>query len=777
MIAFNRFVVSFVALLCLGAAGSVGAAPPQPGAGQVVRRFALISGASRGTADRVPLRYAATDAQAIQHVLAELGGLAPENSILLLDVDRAGLRAGFDRLRSLVGSAAGAAPGVRTEIVFYYSGHSDETGLLLGGERVTYKEIRAWVEETGADVRIAVLDSCASGALTRGKGGVHRPPFLVDTSSAARGHAYLTASSENEAAQESDRLGAAYFTHYLVSGLRGAADVSRDGRVTLSEAYQYAFTETLARTETSRGGPQHASYDFQLSGKGDLVVTDLRMTSASLLLPPEMSGRLFVRNGRGQLVAEVHKQPAQPVELGLPPGTYRVTLDDHRRLSEASVELRAGQKTTLSPAKLVALVPAVATLKGGAPPDVEVASPAEPEPPNERRINFSLFPGADTNDGVPSHDAFVFGLVARSASLRGLSIAGAHYTDGDVRGFQLGYFGSSSGGNLHGMQLGGFANHTRGDVLGVQLASLANWARGPVTGAQLAGIVNGSGGAKGLGAAGIANLATGEIRGLQLAGITNLARGPVRGGLVAGIFNGADESVNGLQLAGVANLAPAVNGLQLAVVNVGGEIRGAQIGVVNVARRVRGAQIGIVNVAEDVDGVPFGLLSLVRNGIHELELATTDVGATVVSGVLGGRRFYTRLGFGRMAASNDIPGLRTAAGELGDRGHYLVQWGLGYRLPIQAAPERWFLDLEAVGTNYHRSNDFEQREAVAGGLRLVAGYRIAPPATLVFGASYTASVGWSGTDLAVGRDLGEAVFRSGETTVRLFPGLLVGLRI
>ena len=171
--------------------------------------------------------------------------------------------------------AAAAAPRSRTEIVFYYSGHSDETGLLLGADRVSYQEIRTWVEQTGADVRIAVLDSCASGALTRAKGGVHRPPFLVDTSSAARGHAYLTASSENESAQESDRLGAAYFTHYLVSGLRGAADVSHDGRVTLSEAYQYAFTETLARTETSRGGPQHASYDFQLTGKGDLVMTDL----------------------------------------------------------------------------------------------------------------------------------------------------------------------------------------------------------------------------------------------------------------------------------------------------------------------------------------------------------------------------------------------------------------------------------------------------------------------------------------------------------------------
>ena len=274
--------------------GSAGVAGP--GAQVVVRRFALITGVSQGGPDRVPLRYAGTDAKAVQRVLSDLGGVS--QSTLLLDSGRAELRRAFDKLDQQI--AAARAPGQRTEMIFYYSGHSDENGLLLGPDRVTYAELRAWVEQTKADVRIAVLDSCASGALTRIKGGVHQAPFLVDTSSAARGHAYLTASSENEVAQESDRIGAAYFTHYLVSGLRGAADVSHDGRVTLSEAYQYAFTETLARTETSKGGPQHASYDFQLSGKGDLVMTDLHATSARLVLPPEMTGRLFVRDAQGR---------------------------------------------------------------------------------------------------------------------------------------------------------------------------------------------------------------------------------------------------------------------------------------------------------------------------------------------------------------------------------------------------------------------------------------------------------------------------------------------
>ena len=81
---------------------------------------------------------------------------------------------------------------------------------------------------------------------------------------------------------------------------------------------------------------------------------------------------------------------------------------------------------------------------------------------------------------MPSRNAFVFGLVARSAELNGLSLTFAHYTDGDVNGLQLGYFGAGSGGNLRGLQLTrGMASYAQGDVRGGQLGGLVAWiARG-----------------------------------------------------------------------------------------------------------------------------------------------------------------------------------------------------------------------------------------------------------------------------------------------------------
>ena len=137
------------------------------------------------------------------------------------------------------------------------------------------------------------------------------------------GHAYLTSASAEEAAQESDRIGSSFFTHYLISGLRGAADTAGDGIVTLNEAYTYAFQETLASTEKTQYGPQHPAYDINLSGSGDLVLTDLRSSSAILRVGEDVAGRLYLRDADGNLAVELNKAGGQKAELGLEPGAIQ----------------------------------------------------------------------------------------------------------------------------------------------------------------------------------------------------------------------------------------------------------------------------------------------------------------------------------------------------------------------------------------------------------------------------------------------------------------------
>jgi hypothetical protein len=323
-----------------------GEGPPEPR----LRRFALIASSNDGGRDRTPLRFADSDAATMAHVLRRLGGLREEDLVLLTGARRRSLQASFARVRAAIQAAA--AENARRELIVYYSGHSDEQGLLVGGERVGYLELRQWIDDTDADVRIGILDSCASGALIRLRGGALRPSFLSDASTSARGHAFLTSSAADEAAQESDRIGAAFFTHSLVSGLRGAADTSRDGLVTLAEAYQFAFHETLGRTQRTRGGPQHPAYDIQLTGTGDLVLTDLRSEGASLVLEDDLSGRVYVRDASGRLLVELRKERRSPVRLGLDPGRYRITVTAEARAFEGDVMLETGRSTRLGPSHL-----------------------------------------------------------------------------------------------------------------------------------------------------------------------------------------------------------------------------------------------------------------------------------------------------------------------------------------------------------------------------------------------------------------------------------------
>ncbi len=314
-----------------------------------LQRYTLIVGANFGGADRPLLKYGVSDAERFARVMVDLGGVAPEHNTVLRQPKLRELLDGLDLLTRRVTDAARLAPPgtARTEVIVYYSGHADEKGLLLGEDRYSYRSLRDRLDQIPADVRIAVLDACASGAFTRIKGGRARSPFLVDESTSMRGHAFLTSSAANEVAQESDRIRASYFTHYLVSGLRGAADLSGDGRVSLNEAYQFAFSETLGRTVDSKGGTQHPSYDISLSGTGDVVMTDVQQLSATLVLAEDVDGRFFIRNASQELIAEVYKPLGRTVALGVEPGIYEVRVEREKTVLLAKTTVADGTRLVI----------------------------------------------------------------------------------------------------------------------------------------------------------------------------------------------------------------------------------------------------------------------------------------------------------------------------------------------------------------------------------------------------------------------------------------------
>jgi len=181
-----------------------------------MRRFALVAGSNDGGTGRIRLKYAESDARSFAAVLQELGGVRAEDMVVLASPDLGKFEDGLGRVAQMVKSPRPTDE--RRELVFYYSGHSDDDGLILGKDRFSWEDLRGQINGISADVKVAILDSCSSGSLTRAKGGVARPAFLFDASADMKGYAFLTSASAEEAAQESDKIGASFFTHFLITG-------------------------------------------------------------------------------------------------------------------------------------------------------------------------------------------------------------------------------------------------------------------------------------------------------------------------------------------------------------------------------------------------------------------------------------------------------------------------------------------------------------------------------------------------------------------------------
>ncbi len=328
------------------------------------RRIAVIVGNNAGNADQIPLHYAEIDAGKVARVLAELGGVTAEDLFLLQGKGLAQLTETLALAKRHI-AAFQRDPASRVIVMFYFSGHSDGAALELGGDRLTFVELRRWLATTGADVRVALVDSCKSGALLAVKGGTPGPAFQIRLTDdlASTGEALLTSSAADEVALESREIGGSFFTHHFVSGLRGAADVSGDGTVTLTEAYQYAYAHTISTTGETVIGPQHPAYDYRLSGQGELVLTELTKPTASLELPKGFDRSLVIELARDQVIAELTSD-ARPV-IAVQPGRYAIRAWRAGKVFAGRVAVAANERYTVRWDELSATDAVPTRSKGG----------------------------------------------------------------------------------------------------------------------------------------------------------------------------------------------------------------------------------------------------------------------------------------------------------------------------------------------------------------------------------------------------------------------------
>ena len=351
---------SLLALSVLSLAPVVAAAADAP-----TRLFALVLG-TNDTVDpkQTPLQFADDDAARTAELLREMGAdvellttLDKESQALFSSLvsatkppTRENILAARDALnvRMAAASAGGAGAAVHTELILYYSGHGNvgpdgNEYLNLSGGTLTRDDL--FVELLGAskaDFNHLIIDACQSEAFVLSRGGDWQPDrgdveytqavqrYLAERKVSNFPNTGVTlATSADHQTHEWARYRGGIFTHQLLSGLRGAADLNGDGAVEYSELGAF-----VASANSGVRDPRARLRVVVLPPAADQRHPLLRDVSVAkgrvLLFPPFDDGRYALEDARGVRLADLHRASGQPSYLRLPAGElylYRDAVD------------------------------------------------------------------------------------------------------------------------------------------------------------------------------------------------------------------------------------------------------------------------------------------------------------------------------------------------------------------------------------------------------------------------------------------------------------------
>jgi hypothetical protein len=129
---------------------------------------------------------------------------------------------------------------------------------------------------------------------------------------------------------------------------------------------------------------------MNLIGTGNVVITDIRQTSAGMILSEELAGRLFIRDEKNQLVAELQKPAGRAIELGLEPGKYTLDLQRKPEIATAAVELKTGERLILKNSAFQSIPSEEATSRGEPGVGTKVPQPIPVLTPRFRSYRIEL---------------------------------------------------------------------------------------------------------------------------------------------------------------------------------------------------------------------------------------------------------------------------------------------------------------------------------------------------------------------------------------------------
>ncbi|MEE9438035.1 MAG: caspase family protein [Saprospiraceae bacterium] len=136
-------------------------------------------------------------------------------------------------------------------VLLYLSGHGFDGAFVPSDfdgykNQLPYNDIMNVLQKSDAKYKLAIADACHSGSIVNNKGIDYAPALesyyniLEDLDNG--GTALLLSSAASEVSLEYSGLRQGVFSHYLMNGLKGAADSNQNKVVTLTELYGYIYS-------------------------------------------------------------------------------------------------------------------------------------------------------------------------------------------------------------------------------------------------------------------------------------------------------------------------------------------------------------------------------------------------------------------------------------------------------------------------------------------------------------------------------------------------------
>jgi hypothetical protein len=270
--------------------------PTPPRLGTSRDRWAVVIGVGRYASPDIPsLRYSVADAEAFAQLLIERGGFKKENVLLL--TEKTERKPTLRDMKWALGTFLARSAKKEDLVVIFYAGHgapeidprgSEPDGLAkylvpsdadpndLYATALPMDELQIIFDRIEAERVVVFLDACYSGAAggrtfaSKRTRALRVDDVFLDRLARSRGRAIITASRASEVSLELPELGHGLFTHYLLQGLRGTADLDRDGVVTLQELYTY-LEQQVTQKSRGVGGNQHPVMKGEMEGQLPLV--------------------------------------------------------------------------------------------------------------------------------------------------------------------------------------------------------------------------------------------------------------------------------------------------------------------------------------------------------------------------------------------------------------------------------------------------------------------------------------------------------------------------